>query len=98
MADTFGGKLRVNTYENWGRVVLHENGGVTLVEITDSEGVSFNIPRMQVPTDCIPLELRPIGKRFFFQWDAISAEDSDTTDELRARCRTAFKVLRAAAV
>jgi RNA polymerase sigma-70 factor (ECF subfamily) len=29
----------VNTYENWGRVVRHDNGGITAVEITDSAGV-----------------------------------------------------------
>jgi hypothetical protein len=90
--------MHVTTYENWGRVFLHENGGVTLVEITDSAGVSFNIPRLSVPTDCIPVELRPIGTRFYFQWDGISAEDSDTLEELRARCRTAFRILHAATV
>jgi hypothetical protein len=86
----------VNTYENWGRVVRHDNGGVTVVEVTDSAGVPFNIPHLQMPTDCIPVELRPIGRRFFFQWDGIRPEDSDTTEELLARCRTAFRVLHAA--
>ena len=90
--------MHVNTYANWGRVVRHENGGVTVVEITDSAGVPFNISHLQVPTDCIAVELRPIGTRFFFQWDGIWAEESDTTEELRARCRTAFRVLDAATV
>lgn len=92
----FGDKLRVRTYENWGRVVRHENGGVTVVELTDSEGVPFNSLEQQVPTDCIPVELRPIGTRFYFQWDGISTEDADSPEELRAHCRTAFRVLRAA--
>jgi hypothetical protein len=97
-ADAFGDKLHVNTYESWGRVVRHENGGVTVVELTDSTGVPFNSLHMEMPTDCIPIELRPIGRRFYFQWEGIWPEESDTPEELRARCRTAFRVLHAAAI
>jgi len=51
-----------------------------------------------MPTDCIPVELRPIGARFYFQWDGIWPEESDTPEELRARYRTAFRILHSGTV
>lgn len=88
--------LRINTYENWGRVVCHKNGGLTVVEVTDADGSRLHMPQLELLTDCIPLALRPIGSRFLFQWDSIWPQESDTITELRARCRTAFRVLQSA--
>jgi hypothetical protein len=90
------GQMRVNTHENWGRVVRHDNGGVSVVELTDSAGVTYSMRPLEMPTECIPVELRPLGTRLYFQWDGIWPEESDTAEELRARCRTAFRVLCAA--
>jgi hypothetical protein len=86
--------MQVNTYENWGRVIHHETGGFSLVEITDEAGVRLEMLPFEMPTECIPAELRRIGSRFLFQWDGIWPEESDTTEELRERCRKAFRVLR----
>jgi hypothetical protein len=55
LAEGRGIKLRVTTYENWERVVRHDNGGITAVEITDSAGVPFDFPQLQMPTDCPPV-------------------------------------------
>jgi hypothetical protein len=85
--------MRVNTYENWGRVIHHETGGVTHFEITDEAGVPLQMRPFEIPTKCIPQELRPIGSRFLLQWDGIWPEQSDTTEALRERCGSAFRVL-----
>lgn len=88
--------MQVKTYENWGRVVFHENGGYTVVEITDKDGVPLNVSPFQVATECIPREFRPIGSRFLFQWGGTRPEDGDSVDEIRSRCRQSCRVLRPA--
>jgi hypothetical protein len=90
--------MRVTTYENWGRVIHHESGGLTVVEITNEAGVRLEMRPFEMLTECIPAELRRIGSRFLFQWDGIWPEESDTPDKLRERCRKAFRVLGPAAV
>ena len=47
--------MRVNTHENWARVLCHLNGGFLRVEMTDAVGDRFNMPNFEVPTDNIPL-------------------------------------------
>jgi len=84
--------LHINTYENWGRVAHHLSGGVTVIEFTDSAGEPLNLPLFQVDTENIPRSLRSVGSLFLFQWDGIRPEASDTTEELRARCRNAFRI------
>jgi hypothetical protein len=88
--------LRVHAHENWGRVVHHQTGGFSLVEITDEKGVPLQLPLFEMPTACIPLQLQTIGSRFLLQWDGIWPEESDTVEGLRERCRQAFRVLRSA--
>lgn len=84
------------TYESWGRVVHHQNGGWTDIELTDKEGVPYSMGLFQIPTECIPYELRPIGSRFFFQRDAIRPDGADIA-EIRDQVQKSCRVLRAAA-
>jgi len=88
--------MRINTHENWGRVTHHKSGGYTEIEITDAGCLRLHMPRFEIPTEIIPPELRRIGSRFYFQWDGIWPEESDTAEELRARTRQSFRVLHAA--
>jgi len=84
--------MRVWTFKNWGRVVHHQNGVWTDVELTE-ECLPFNVSLCQVPTECIPLEFRPIGSRFFFQRDGFIPEDPDTANDLKERVLKSCRIL-----
>ena len=85
--------MRVNTYENWARVLCHLNGGFLRVEITDAAGDRINMPNFEVPVDNIPPHLRGIGSRFLLRWSVIWPEEHNTIDEQRAAMAKSFEVI-----
>jgi hypothetical protein len=80
------------TYENWGRVIHHGSDGFSVVQVTDEAGTPLHMRPFEMPTLCIPFELRPIGSRFLFEWDGIRVDETDSTESLREHCRTMFRV------
>jgi len=85
--------MRVNKYQNWGRVVLHQNGGVTSISLTDEAGDLLRMRDIEVPTDSIPCEFRSIGSRFLFEWSAVWPEETDTPEDLRVYVQNSFRIL-----
>ena len=85
--------MRVNTHENWARVLCHLNAGFLRVEMTDAVGDRINMPNFEVPKDNIPPHLRAVGSRFLLRWSAIWPEDHDTVDEYRDAMSKSFEVV-----
>jgi hypothetical protein len=86
--------VRVTHHENWFRVLFHLNGGITVVELTDDNGIAFPGTPWQVATESIPNEFRGIGTRILAEWDALNPEATDGVEEIRNAIRTSIRVIQ----
>jgi len=70
------------------RILFHLNG-ITRIVLERYEGMGIADGGLwEIPTDLIPLDLRPIGSRFMLVGQFIQAETRDTGEELREALRT----------
>lgn len=66
------------------RVELHLSGGVTRVVLFD---LARGDIRQDIPTDKIPLHLRPIGSKFIVILPRFRPEPTDSADDIRTFCQ-----------
>jgi hypothetical protein len=67
------------------RVLFHAEGGVTYVSLTRyiGNGLADGGVTWDIPTERIPFHLRGIGSEFLVVKPRFTAENNDTTDEIR---------------
>ncbi len=63
---------------------MHLPGGCTRVVLF---AIDRGAIRQDIPTEVIPLHLRPIGSEFLVVLPRFTVEDTDSVDAIRAMCR-----------
>jgi hypothetical protein len=71
------------------RVLMHLNGGMTKISLERTEGLGLANGGVtwDVPTNDIPMHLRPIGSRFVIVAATLRPEAGDSTEVIRQASR-----------